>query len=217
MPATDILTKEQSFIDVIRARHSVRKYDANSVIPREEIKEMLELAAMAPSSSNMQHWRFLVIDSPEGKEKLLPIANSQEQVAEASAIVAVLGDTEGYRKADEIYGMAAAAGYMTPEFAKSFAERSSQMYASLPPERIREVAVIDASLAAMQFMLVAAAKGYGTVPMGGFDREKFKMAFGLGERYVPVMLIPVGKAANEAHATARLHIDEVTFWNEIPS
>jgi nitroreductase len=202
-------------MEVIQTRHSVRQYDSNVVIPREELKEILTLAVKAPSSSNMQHWRFLVIDSQEQKQKLLPIANSQQQVVEASAVIAILGDTEGYRKAERIYGQAAEAGHMAEELAKSFAERSVSMYSSLPYERAREIAVIDASLVAMQLMLVARSKGYDTVPMGGFDREKFKEAFGLGERYVPVMLLPIGKAANAGHPTARLPVDEVVFWNDV--
>ncbi|WP_123041829.1 nitroreductase family protein [Cohnella candidum] len=215
MSTTATPSQQSSFIDVIQSRHSVRQYDPNFVLSREEIKELLTLASQAPSSSNMQHWRYLVIDSPEQKERLLPIANNQHQVVEASATIAILADTEGYRNAERIYGQAAEAGYMAPDLAKSFAERTYSMYSSLPYERAREIAVVDASLAAMQLMLVARAKGYDTVPMGGFDREKFIEAFGLGKRYVPVMLIPVGKAAKAGHPTARLPIEEVVFWNEV--
>ena len=214
---TPAVTAEQvqSFMDVVQSRRSVRKYDSDTKISRDELKEILTLASKAPSSSNMQHWRYLVIDSPERKQELLPIANSQQQVVEASAVIAILGDLEGWRNADQIYRQAAEAGYMAPDLAKQFAERSTQMYSSLPKDRAREIAVIDASLAAMQLMLVARAKGYDTVPMGGFDREKFKAAFGLGDRYVPVMLIPIGKAAQEGHPTTRLPIEDVTFWNEV--
>jgi len=56
----------------------------------------------------------------------------------------------------------------------------------------------------MQFMLIARAKGYDTVPMGGYDKEKFKEAFGISDRYVPIMLIAVGKAAKPGHQTVRL-------------
>jgi nitroreductase len=141
---------------------------------------------------------------------------SQQQVLEASAVIAVLGDLEGWRNAEQIYRQAAEAGYMTPELAKQFSERTSRAYSLFSREKAREVAVIDASLAAMQLMLVARAKGYDTVPMGGFDHERFSEAFGLGDRYVPVMLIPIGKAAQAGHPTTRLPIEDVTFWNGIP-
>lgn len=214
--STAMVQEKVAFAEVIESRRSVRHYDPGHAIPREELKEMLALAAKAPSSSNMQHWRFLVIDSPAFKQKLLPIANFQQPVVEASAVVAILGDTEGFRNTEKIYRQAEEAGFMTPELAKSFAERTYSLYSTLPADKAREVAVIDAALAAMQFMLVARSKGYDTVPMGGFNRETFKEAFGLGERYVPVMLIPVGKAAAPGHPTTRLPIEDVTFWNEIP-
>lgn len=204
-----------SALDVFRSRRSVRSYDPSHVIPREELKEILELATRAPSSSNMQHWRFLVIDTPELKQQLLPIANNQQQVAEASAVIAVLGDTEGWRNAETIFGSAAKAGYMPEDVAQSFVSRTTAMYSALPPQTAREVAIIDASLAAMQLMLAARAKGYDTVPMGGYDKAKFMEAFGISDRYVPVMLLPIGKAAKPGHPTVRLPLEEVVYWNRM--
>lgn len=68
----------------------------------------------------------------------------------------------------------------------------------------------------MQLMLVARAKGYDTVPMGGYDQAKFVEAFNIPERYAPVMLIAIGKAAKPGHPTVRLAVDDVAFFNEIP-
>lgn len=202
-------------VESIRSRRSVRSFIPHFTIPHEELKEILELATQAPSSSNLQHWRFLVIDLPELKEKLLPIANNQQQIVQASAVIAILGDKEGYRNAETIYNNAARAGYMPEDTAQSFISRTVSAYSKLPPEKAREVAVVDASLAAMQLMLAARAKGYDTVPMGGYDSSKFMEAFGIPDRYVPVMLLPIGKAAKPGHPTIRLPLDEVTFWNRM--
>ena len=46
------------------------------------------------------------------KKKLLPIVVNQQQVVEASAVIAVLGDVESYNKAEKIYGQAVEKGYM---------------------------------------------------------------------------------------------------------
>ncbi len=217
MSASQVVVAEPtlSALELLRSRRSVRSYDPSHIIPREELAEILKLAALAPSSSNMQHWRFLVIDTPELKEQLLPIANNQQQIVQASAVIAILGDKEGYRNAETIYNRAAGAGYMPEDTAQSFISRTVSAYSKLPPEKAREVAIIDASLAAMQLMLAARAKGYDTVPMGGYDSAKFAEAFGIPDRYVPVMLLPIGKAAKPGHPTVRLTVDEVTFWNRI--
>ncbi|PQP86463.1 nitroreductase family protein [Paenibacillus sp. AR247] len=208
--------EQQPFFNVIQERRSVRSYDPDVKISREEMNEILQQAALAPSGANLQPWRFLVIDSQELKQKLFPIAFDQQQVIEASAVIAVLGDLEGYKLAEKIYGMAVDAGYMPAETAKSFVERYQGLFASMPPETVLQKVSIDSGLVSMQLMLVARAKGYDTVPMGGFDQAKFVEAFDIPERYAPIMLIAIGKAAKPGHPTLRLPIEDVAFYNEMP-
>lgn len=88
--------EHQLFFNIIRERLSVRSYDPEIKISREELTETLRQATLAPSAANLQPWRFLVIDSQELKQKLLPIAFNQQQVDEATAFIAVLGDLECY-------------------------------------------------------------------------------------------------------------------------
>lgn len=203
------------FYTVLQERHSVRSYDPSIKISREELTELLEIATSAPSSSNLQPWRFLIIDQDDLKQKLLPIANNQQQVVEASAIIAVLSDLRSYEQAETIYGKAVEAGYMSKETKAGFVERLHKIYGSLGPERLHNINLVDAGLVSMQLMLAAKAKGYDTVPMGGYNSEAFTEAFGLPETLRPVILIAIGKAAKPAHPTARLTVGDITHWNAI--
>ncbi|MDR2139169.1 MAG: nitroreductase family protein [Tannerella sp.] len=56
-------------IDIIRKRCSIRSY-ASRAVEKEKIEYMLEAARLAPSACNLQPWRFIVVESPEGKEKI---------------------------------------------------------------------------------------------------------------------------------------------------
>ncbi|RKP44786.1 nitroreductase family protein [Cohnella endophytica] len=203
-----------AFSSVVRERRSVRSYDPNFKISKEEMTDLLSEAILAPSSANGQPWRFLVIDSQPLKEKLLPIAYNQQQVVEASAIIAVLGDLESYKLLPTIFGRAVEAGHMPKETGEAFVANYTKMFSSLPPEAMKKIIYTDGGLVSMQLMLAAKARGYDTVPMGGYDAAKFVQEFGIGERYVPVMLIAVGKAVKEGHPSVRLAVDEVTNWNE---
>lgn len=213
MPTT--ITQTADYGTVVRERHSVRHYDPTVKIPDSELENMLEEATLAPSSSNTQTWRFLVITDDEAKKRLFPIANNQQQVLEASATIVVLGDLEGYKEIPRIFDAAVEAGYMPEDFAKQYAERSVPMYASMPPERMRNLVYFDGGLVSMQFMLTAKSRGYDTVPMGGFNSEKLIEEFAIPSNLVPLLLISVGKAATPGRLTVRLPIDEVTFWNKI--
>lgn len=200
---------------VLKERHSVRSYDPSVRISREELTEILELASTAPSSSNIQPWRFLVIDDEKLKEELVTIANGQKHVAEAAAVIAVLGDLESYNKADQIYSKTVEAGQMTEENKNAMVERIVQMYGGLPKDKLHNINLLDAGLVSMQLMLIAKAKGYDTVPMGGFNAEKFKEAYNLPDTLVPAVLIAIGKAAAPGRFTGRLSVDETTFWNSV--
>ncbi|MGN7470425.1 nitroreductase family protein [Brevibacillus sp. SAFN-007a] len=208
---------KKGFFEVITERRSVRHYDPTVKISRDELKQMVAEATLAPSSSNLQPWRFLIIDDQALKEKLLPIAFNQKQVVEAAAVIAVLADYEGYKQAEKIYQKAIDAGYMTEETKATLIANIHRRYENRERSQIKDVALVDGGLVAMQFMLVAKARGYDTVPMGGYHDERFKEAFHISDRYETVMLIAVGKAAQPGHPTTRLDVEDITFWNEMPS
>ncbi|MNV71488.1 putative NAD(P)H nitroreductase YodC [compost metagenome] len=162
----------------------------------------------------MQPWRFLVIESPEGKAKLAPLARfNQTQVETSAAVIAIFGDMNNFDYAEEIYGAAVERGLMPLEVKEKQLASFSKYFSVLPPEVTRETVLIDGGLVSMQLMLVARAHGYDTNPIGGFERDQIAEAFGLDkDRYVPVMLLSVGKAADEGYASVRLPVDRVAEW-----
>ena len=66
---------DQNLSTIIKERHSVRKYDSSYKMSKEEIESILQEAIQAPSSSNLQSWRFLVIQDQDVKKELRQIAN----------------------------------------------------------------------------------------------------------------------------------------------
>ncbi|WP_259455609.1 nitroreductase family protein [Bacillus sp. PK3_68] len=198
----------QSLSEVIRNRHSVRKYDPTYKISRNEIEEMLQEAMLAPSSSNLQPWRFIVIDNEEVKKELRAIAYNQEQVETSSAVIAVLGDVEMYKNVEKVYQSSYEAGFMDEASMNKLIQNTYNTYPNAPVEARANIASFDAGLVSMQLMLIAKANGYDTVTMGGFDKQKFAERFDVPERYIPIVLIAIGKAAAPAHKTTRLPLEE---------
>jgi nitroreductase len=203
----NVLTKSLS--EVIKERHSVRKYDPTYKISQVDIKDMLTEATQAPSSSNLQAWRFLVIQDQETKKELRAIANNQEQVETASAVIAVLGDKEMYKSVEKVYRSAHEAGYMDEANMKRLIEGTNNTYPHASDEVRKNIASFDAGLVSMQLMLIAKDRGYDTVPMGGFNKEQFVQKFDIPKRYFPIVLIAVGKAAAPAFNTTRLPLDDL--------
>ncbi|WP_310171183.1 nitroreductase family protein [Neobacillus niacini] len=78
-----------------------------------------------------------------------------------------------------------------------------------PEEARKNIASFDAGLVSMQLMLIAKDRGYDTVTMCGFNKEEFAKRFNVFDRFFPVVLISVGKAAGTAYKTTRMPLDEV--------
>ncbi|MGE7904362.1 nitroreductase family protein [Peribacillus sp. NPDC094092] len=205
---------DTDFITVAKERRSVRQYDAEYVMTEEEIREILDIAIQAPSSSNLQPWRFLVIQDKQTQQELLPIANNQQQIVDASAVIAVLADIEGYKNAERIYGELVTKGIMKNEIKEPYVASIMHNYGNFSAEKALSVAMIDGGLVSMQIMLAAKAKGYDTVPMGGFDEAKFVNAFNVPENFKPVMLISIGKGTKAGFEKVRLPLDTVLTWNK---
>lgn len=211
------MTKElanNNFKDVVFGRKSIRVYDETVKISKEEMLEMIQETTQAPSSVNMQPWRFVVVESEEAKATLKPLIRfNTRQNDSAAAMVLIFGDMLCYEYGEEIYNQAVEEGKMPAEVRDQQLAAIIPYYKNFSKQEMNDVVKIDSSLAAMQFMMVARAHGYDTNPIGGFEADQLAEAFGMDkERYVPVMILSVGKAAEEGYVSSRLSADKVTTF-----
>lgn len=201
------------FNKVLENRVSARNFDPEFKIPKSVIQEIIEKGVTAPSSNNLQPWHFIVVTDQKVKEDLLPLAFNQNHVVDASVVIVVVGDREGYKRGDEMLDMAVAAGKMPVDFRNMMSERIKETYGTRPADALQGVAMFDCGLATMQMMLVAKDKGFDTLPLGGFDREKVAEYFEMKENQFPVLLLVLGKAKTE-NPTAKLRfpIEDTITW-----
>ncbi len=86
--------------DAILKRRSIRRYKEKDV-PVSLVGEILELAKHAPSSGNLQNWKFVIVTDLEKREKLAEAALEQYWMLEAPVHIVVCNDFE---KVKEHYG-----------------------------------------------------------------------------------------------------------------
>ena len=84
------LDMTENFFDLVEKRRAIRKYK-NFDIPDDDLKKILNAARLAPSAENSQPWRFILVKNQTTKE-LLAKPSTQSFVANANAIIVVLGD-----------------------------------------------------------------------------------------------------------------------------
>ena len=75
--------------DAIRKRESVRDYE-DKPVPEEKLHKVLEAARLAPSASNRQQWKFIVVREAKKRRELSQAAGGQSHLAEAPIVIAAV-------------------------------------------------------------------------------------------------------------------------------
>lgn len=132
-------------------------------IPPELLREVYDLARMAPTSANAQPMRVVFVVSPEAKERLRPAlsAGNLAKTMQAPATAIFAYDTEFYESLPRTFPH-------NPDARSWFAGK---------PSVIEETAFRNGTLQAAYFILAARAKGLDCGPMSGFDKAKVDAAF----------------------------------------
>lgn len=82
-------------IDAIKARKSVRRY-LNKSIEDEKLISVLEAGRLAPSASNRQEWRFIIVRDVKTRNELAEAANGQTFIEEAPVVIVACAETDGH-------------------------------------------------------------------------------------------------------------------------
>jgi len=82
-------------IDAIKTRKSVRRY-LDKPVEDNKLNTVLEAGRLAPSASNRQEWRFVVVRDPETRKGLAEAAGGQGFVGEAPVLIAACAETDGH-------------------------------------------------------------------------------------------------------------------------
>jgi nitroreductase len=81
--------------EAIRTRKSVRAW-IDKPVEDEQLNAVLEAARLAPSASNRQEWRFVVVRDPATRRQLAQAAGGQGFVGQAPVVIAACADTDGH-------------------------------------------------------------------------------------------------------------------------
>ncbi len=193
----------------IKARRAVKHYDANFVMPHADIDTLLEHAIEAPTSFNIQHWRFVLVADEALRNQIREAAWDQAQVTDASLLFVLCADVKAWDKEPGRYWKDAPkeAQDMLVPMIKPFYEGKEQLQ--------RDEALRSVGIAAQTIMLSAKTMGYDSCPMIGFDAEAVAELINLPDDHLVGMLLVVGKATKPAWPKpGQLTVDEVVIKNK---
>ncbi len=87
----------------IRNRYSVRAYQDRE-IEQEKLDAVLEAARLAPSGSNRQPWKFVVVRDAAMRQRLAHACNGQRFIGDAPVVIAAVGAMPGREMSCKVPG-----------------------------------------------------------------------------------------------------------------
>lgn len=177
-----------AMLDLARRRYTAKHYDPAKPLTDAELRELLEIMRLAPSSINIQPWHFHVVRSPEARARLLPaiLDFNVKRVEDASVILVISVETALVKRVAAVTDRERADGRFDAEAratgfdleVEAVRKNAVARYCSGPDRGLgwaREQAHI-----ALGFLLYAAAgMGIDATAMGGMDFERVDGILGL--------------------------------------
>ena len=178
------------FSELIKIRQSVRSYSGKPV-EKEKIEKCLEAARLAPSASNSQPWKYIVVDEEELKNKVADatfdkVVKFNKFVLQAPVIIVIV--LEKPKLITQIGG----------EIKK------------------REWPFMDIGITSEHFCLQAAELGLGTCMIGWFNQKRIQELLNIPKKKTIGLLITLGYAPDDyaLRKKSRKEKSEVIGYNK---
>ena len=195
--------------DAIKTRRAVKHYDANHRMTEAEIDQLMTAAIQAPTSFNMQNWRFVLVSDKALRQQIREAGNDQAQITDASLLIILTADVKAWKKNPARYWKDA-----PTEVAEILVNWMGQFYEG-KEQLQRDEAMRSCGIAGQTIMLAAKAMGYDSCPMIGFDIDQVGRIIRLPQDHVVGFMIAVGKATKPAFAKpGQLPLAEVIVHNQ---
>ncbi|WP_298144847.1 nitroreductase family protein [uncultured Acinetobacter sp.] len=231
----------ENFRKVLQSRRSVRKF-TDKTIPTDVLDACLDLALLAPNSSNLQPWTFYVVQDPTKKQQLIQACLGQLAAKTASELIVCVARTD---RIDDMAkrNLSEFPLPQTPKFIK-------QYYTFIPYNyktgilnslgHVRKIAfgvarkfnkplpvsAFNASdaklwatkttaLACENFVLALRAYGFDSCMMEGFDEPWVCKILDLNTAQYPIMVIAAGERAADGVFFPQYRFDRDLFIQKI--
>jgi nitroreductase len=195
--------------DAIKTRRAIKKFDPSHKMTSDEIKFLMELAILSPTSYNQQNWRFITVTDQKIKEQISIAARNQPQPVDGSLVIILCGNTNAWQENPNRYWR------NSPKERQELVTNALQKKYADNIQNRRDETMKSCGFAAQTIMLAAKQMGLDSCPMGGFEYNEIAKIIDLPKDHIIVMMVIIGKALESAGPRGgQLSVEEVVFENK---
>jgi nitroreductase len=213
------MMNHEQLSELLQSRHSVRRFRAE-MPSRALIERVIQSAVTAPSASNKQPWRFLVVTN---RALIEALAAAVRAAVSRIALAIEPPFEDAFRAYGDYFTRFDAAPVVIVPLFRAMVTLSHLVGSRLGDDDVRRVAamerdsgLIGTALALENLLLAAHASGVGASAMTGplVAADQLRTLLDVPASWQIVALVPIGYAAEEPASTSRKPGTQVTRWLE---
>jgi len=204
-----------SLIEDLNWRHAVKAYDPTKKVSQEDLNTILEAARLAPTSSGLQPFRVIVVESQELKEKMIAGALNPEVMRDSShVLVFAAWDSYSDEKIDKVYDYHTDVRDLPRGRFGSYTDKIKEIYGAQTPEEHFAHTARQTYIALGIALAQAAELKIDSTPAEGFSNDVVDEVLGLRElglKSVSLLYLGYRDEANDWLSTmkkVRIPMDE---------
>lgn len=179
------------FLDIMKQRKSCRAYQPDKPVAHDDLLKIVEAGRLTPSGCNSQPWKFIVVESPEAKEKLCDAIVTEDGGTGAPWRHQVAAFIILVEQKAEVRPLVVSHYHDTQRFAQG-----------------------DIGAACMNMCHEAFSLGLGTCPIGVNEQSKMEKHFGIPHGCEVRIVLAIGYPADASPVEKiRKPLEEVCCFN----
>ncbi len=205
----------QPFMQAMSFRHACKKFDPQRKIDDADFQQILEFGRLSPSSFGMEHWRFVVVQTPELREKLREACWNQPQITESSHVVVILAKAAAVQPGSDyvkkLFGRRNLPQDAQEAYLARYADHSQTEVA--PYMNTFAWASKQCYIALANMLTGAASLGIDSCPIEGFSKSGVEALLGIDmQQYGVAVIAAFGYRAGEQTPRLRQPLDELVEY-----
>jgi nitroreductase len=171
-----------NFITDANWRYATKKFDTSKKVSAEDLANLKEAIRLSASSYGLQPYKVLLVDNPELRAQLQPVAWGQSQIVDASNLIVFANITNvGDKEIDAYFKDMTTTRGISMEAVQGYSNFMKSKIASLSLEAKNNWTAKQTYLALGNLLNAAAELKIDVTPIEGFEPEKFNEILGLNQ------------------------------------
>lgn len=195
---------------IMQERFSCRNF-TNQKIKDENIKEILDLVRLTPSSCGLEPWKFMVVSKESDLAELSEVCNSQKQVKECSHAIIIIARNDLKGNCDFLRQQVDRRP-RTPERLQKAMDHFAARFDPQTSDEIMTYATFQCYMACANLVNIAEDLSIKSCIVAGYDSQKLTKFVGLEKNFKPVLVVALEYSDESVPPKIRQSLDQVVIY-----